>query len=221
MILIPRSTSQRFSQFCSKASRVTPSNTRRMRSITSMISARRGATIRSVTKDQRGGFFDPLSQQGMQTVARQDNSLPAEDAGGFLPSRPLARTDRACLFHGQKRSPSESFPASSRAAEPNILKFSTPNRFKSPRAAAIGYGFVSFHNTKMIRLGPSPVGLSPDRCSGGSVCGRLIVLAQVRRDTRRIGSFAGLFFSRFSKPNTAATAVLVDELDACEFQRQT
>ena len=66
------------------------------------------------------------------------------------------------------------------------------------------------------------LGLSPDRCSGScSVRGRLIVVAQVRRDIRRIGSFAGLFFSRFSKPNTAATAVLVDELDACGFQRQT
>jgi spermidine synthase len=42
----------------------------------------------------------------------------------------------------------------------------------------------------------------------------LIVVAQVRRDILRIGLFAGLFFSRFSKPNTGATAVLVDELDA-------
>jgi hypothetical protein len=46
----------------------------------------------------------------------------------------------------------------------------------------------------------------------------LIVVAQVRRDIPRIGLFAGLFFSRFSKPNTGATAVLVDELDAGSFQ---
>ena len=42
----------------------------------------------------------------------------------------------------------------------------------------------------------------------------MIVVAQVRRDILRIGLFAGLFFSRFSKPNTGATAVFVDELDA-------
>jgi hypothetical protein len=36
-------------------------NTRRVRQIASMISARRGATIRSVIKNQHGGFFDPLS----------------------------------------------------------------------------------------------------------------------------------------------------------------
>jgi len=36
----------------------------------------------------------------------------------------------------------------------------------------------------------------------------------VQRDIRRIDLFAGLIFSRFSKPNTGATAVLVDELDA-------
>jgi hypothetical protein len=47
----------------------------------------------------------------------------------------------------------------------------------------------------------------------------LIVVAQVRRDILRIGLFAGLFFSRFSKPNTGATAVLVDELDAGTFER--
>jgi hypothetical protein len=58
--------------------------------------------------------------------------------------------------------------------------------------------------------------LSPDRRSGGSVCGRrLIVVAQVQRDILRIGLFA--FFSRFSKPNTGATAVLVDELNARGF----
>jgi hypothetical protein len=46
----------------------------------------------------------------------------------------------------------------------------------------------------------------------------LIVVAQVRRDILRIGLFAGLFFSRFSKPNTGATAVLVEELDTGSFQ---
>lgn len=46
----------------------------------------------------------------------------------------------------------------------------------------------------------------------------MIVVAQVRRDILRIGLFAGLFFSRFSKPNTGATAVLVDELDAGNFK---
>ena len=34
----------------------------------------------------------------------------------------------------------------------------------------------------------------------------------------RLGLFAGLFFSRFSKPDTGAAAVLVDELDAGGFQ---
>jgi hypothetical protein len=45
---------------------------------------------------------------------------------------------------------------------------------------------------------------------------RLIGLCQGaarRREICRIGLFAGLFFSRFSKPNTGATAVLVDEYD--------
>ena len=38
----------------------------------------------------------------MQTVARHDISLAAE-MWRHAPSRPSARTDRACLFHDQKK----------------------------------------------------------------------------------------------------------------------
>ena len=79
------STSQRFSQFCSKASSVTPFNTRRMRSIASTISARRGATISfGHQKISRAASSIRFFNQGMQTVARHDISLAAEDAGGTL-----------------------------------------------------------------------------------------------------------------------------------------
>ena len=88
----------------------------------------------------------------MQTVARHDIGLAAEDAGGtLLHVHQLEQTELA-FFMFKKRSTSVA------------------------------------------------VDLSAD----------LIVVAQVL--------FAGLFFSRFSKPNTGATAVLVDELDAGSFQ---
>ena len=56
----------------------------------------------------------------MQTVARHDISLAAEDAGGMLLDvRQLKQTELA-FFMIKKRSTSESSPASSRAVEPNI-----------------------------------------------------------------------------------------------------
>jgi mRNA interferase MazF len=79
------------------------------------------------------------------------------------------------------------------------------------------YGFVAFHKANIANrsLRFHDFRLTSERDASANS----FFVVNVQPNTRRIGLFAGLFFSRFSKPNTGATAVFVDEFDAGGFHR--